>query len=61
MTLHKFTCTECDGDAKPFYTSFEPAFDDSFCPCCGKDATVKYHGPVVLKEPKLYEPISRTA
>lgn len=52
MTLHKFTCTECDGDAKPFYTSFEPAYDEgpAFCPCCKNDKTVAYAGVVNMEE-----------
>lgn len=48
MTLHKFTCTECE--SKPFYTSFAPKYDDSYCPCCGQDKTVKYQGVVQVEE-----------
>jgi uncharacterized protein CbrC (UPF0167 family) len=48
MKLHKFTCTECK--TTPFYTSFSPIYDDSFCPCCGQDKTVTYQGPVMVEE-----------
>lgn len=50
MTLHKFTCKECDG--KPFYTDFEPIYDEgpAFCPCCGKDKLVTYVGMTVMND-----------
>lgn len=49
MTIHKYTCKECD--EKPFYTTFEPLFDDpAFCPCCGKDYMITYHGEIHLME-----------
>ena len=54
MTLHKFICTECDG--KPFYTSFEPVYDEgpAFCPCCGKDYMTTYQGIVDIEEAAVH-------
>lgn len=54
--MHQYTCKEC----KPFYTHFEPQFDEKFifCPCCGQDDTCEYVGETVVDA--VYTPDQRS-